>query len=445
MHIRHEDVTRDDCKWLPEDHCLHKEWLGGVIQQVKKNPTDLHPVLKEFKTLLETNARIFMLVQTMFEQIPNKEPYISNPIEHKHIQGYERMLQVLNHILTTVPQWNSGTNRMVLVGASIYSVFNWPMGTPSGAAFFLDPEVNAALKKMLDAWGAFLRSKISAELALTTGPHGWLCASSKAAIAAAANDAAGTELTFEELFECNPALPQHGFASWDAFFTRPFREGMRSIAAPDDDAVIANACESRPYNIARGVALRDTFWVKGRHYSVIDMLGSDEHAPLFAGGTIYQAFLSVLCYHRWHAPVSGRVVRAFVKPGTYYSELPLGGMGDSANGKDEGGGGVDTGDATSSQVYLTAVATRAIILIEADNPKIGLMAFIAVGMMEVSTCDIGVREGQHITKGEEIGMFHFGGSSHCVLFRKGVDVQEFPEPGREENVPVRGRLAVVKG
>ena len=446
MHIRHEDISQDDCKWLPEDHRAYKEWLGSVIEHVQNNPKDLHPVLKEFKTLIETDARIYMLTQSMFEQVPNKEPYLSDPIGHKHIRGYGHMLQVLNHILTTAPQWNDCSRHIVLVGVPVYAIFNWPMGTSSGSMFFLDPDVNAMLKKVLDAWGVFLHSEASAKQVLTEDAHGWLCASSKAALAAAANDAAGTAHTFEELFECDSAQPQYGFASWDAFFTRTFRAGVRPVAAPGDDAVIANACESRTYNIARGVALRDMFWVKGLRYSMLDMLGHDERAPLFAGGTVYQAFLSVLSYHRWHAPVSGHIVRAFVKPGTYYSELPFGGVGDLTNGKDaESKKTVDTANEMSSQVYITAVATRAIIFIEADNPNIGLMAFIAVGMMEVSTCDIGVREGQHVTKGDEIGMFHFGGSSHCVLFRKGVDVYGFPEPGREENVPVRGQLAVVRG
>lgn len=176
---------------------------------------------------------------------------------------------------------------------------------------------------------------------------------------------------------------------------------------------------------------------------MLDMLAHDERAPLFAGGTVYQAFLSALSYHRWHAPVSGRIVRAFVKPGTYYSEPLFEGVGDPANRMD--GGNIDIGGETSAQVYLTAVATRAVIFVEADNPRIGLLAFLGVGMTEVSTCEISVREGQNVRKGDEIGMFHFGGSSHCVLFRKGVDVQGFPEPGGEENHPVRARLAVVKG
>jgi phosphatidylserine decarboxylase len=28
-------------------------------------------------------------------------------------------------------------------------------------------------------------------------------------------------------------------------------------------------------------------------------------AELFQGGTVYQAFLSALSYHRWHSPVNG--------------------------------------------------------------------------------------------------------------------------------------------
>jgi phosphatidylserine decarboxylase len=97
-----------------------------------------------------------------------------------------------------------------------------------------------------------------------------------------------------------------------------------------------------------------------------------------------------------------------------------------------------------AQGYLSALATRAVIFIEADNSAIGLVAFVGVRMNEVSTCEITVDEGQGVTKGDEIGMFHFGGSSHCLLFRKGVKVGGFPEVGREANVPVRVRLAVIE-
>jgi phosphatidylserine decarboxylase len=168
------------------------------------------------------------------------------------------------------------------------------------------------------------------------------------------------------------------------------------------------------------------------------MLANDERAEQFAGGTVYQAFLSAMSYHRWHAPVSGTIKKAYVVDGTYFSEPLFEGLGDHNNQE------IDAAGISVGQGYLSALATRAIIFIEADNPAIGLMAFIGIGMDEVSTCEITVKEGQHVKKGEQTGMFHFGGSSHCLLFRKGVQVEGFPEAGQANNVPVRGKLATVK-
>ena len=39
-----------------------------------------------------------------------------------------------------------------------------------------------------------------------------------------------------------------------------------------------------------------------------------------------------------------------------------------------------------SQGYLAHVATRGIILIESDDPVIGLVGLMPVGMVEVSSC-----------------------------------------------------------
>lgn len=133
-------------------------------------------------------------------------------------------------------------------------------------------------------------------------------------------------------------------------------------------------------------------------------------------------------------------MKAYVQDGTYYSEPLFEGVGDPKHAAE---GSIDESGETTAQGYLTSVATRAIIFFEADNPAIGLMAFVGAGMAEVSTCDITVMDRQRVQKGDEIGMFHFGGSTHCLLFRKHVDVQDFPKPGMEHNVPVRSQVAVV--
>jgi phosphatidylserine decarboxylase len=351
------------------------------------------------------------------------------------------MLDILNYLMTTAPNWGDKSNRMGLVGLPINAILDWPMGTASGFALFLDPEVNAMMKKILNAWGQFLKSPASAYV-LSHHVDCWFGAVGTRELIATASigEVAGRNLQFDDLFICDSSKKHYGFKSWDDFFTRQFREGIRPVASPNDDAVIANACESKTYHVQYNVAARDKFWVKGQPYSIIDMFDHSPCAEEFIGGTVYQAFLSALSYHRWHAPVSGTIVNAWVIDGTYYSEPLFQGLANP----DARNPSIDVDGTVTSQEYITAVATRAIILIEADNKDIGVMAFMAVGMSEVSTCSIGVVVGERIIKGQEIGMFHFGGSTHCLLFRKGVNVSGFPQPGGRGNVPVLSQVAVVK-
>jgi phosphatidylserine decarboxylase len=96
-----------------------------------------------------------------------------------------------------------------------------------------------------------------------------------------------------------------------------------------------------------------------------------------------------------------------------------------------------------SQSFITAIATRALVFIQADNPDIGLMSFVAVGMAEVSTCEITVEPGQHIEKGEEMGMFHFGGSTHCLIFRPETKVTFNTNATIHSDVALHAPIAVI--
>ncbi|KAL4772427.1 Phophatidylserine decarboxylase-domain-containing protein [Aspergillus nidulans var. acristatus] len=429
--------------WMPSGYDDHHKWLGGVIAHVdSKQDKELHPVLKEFQHLIETNTRVYMLISAMFAEVPKNRHYCKDPTGCSQIRDYHHMLQVLNHLITTAPSWNDFSLKVGLVGLPINAVLDWSMGTPSGYAAYLDPDINAMLKKVLNAWGEYLTSEDSAKV-LGDDEYGWFGETGKSNVMHVANLPLGTDHGFDKLFVCDPSAKYHGYKSWDSFFTRAFRPGVRPVASPDDDTVIANACESQPYKVARGVKARDTFWIKGQPYSVADMLSHDPVTPQFEGGTIYQAFLSALSYHRWHAPVSGKIVRAYVVDGTYYSEPLFEGLWNEEENKPKEQG-IDPGGEVTTQEYLTCVATRAIILIECDNPAIGLMAFLGVGMCEVSTCDITVKEGEHVRKGDQLGMFHFGGSTHCLLFRKGVEVEGLPSPDLGRNVAVNSQLGVVK-
>jgi len=296
---------------------------------------------------------------------------------------------------------------------------------------FLNPIVNSHFKIILNVWAEFLVSPAS-----TSGltDKEWFSQAGLDGMQKAAGK------PFQECFRCTPSLPHWGFTSWDNFFVREFRDGARPVASPDDLDVVVSACESGPFRIEKDVKLLDKFWVKAQPYSLFHIFKDrPETAQEFVGGTIYQAFLSALSYHRWHSPVDGEVIGVQHIEGSYYSVALSEGF--------------DLAGPNMSQGYISEVAARAIILIQADNPKIGKMAFVAIGMAEVSSNDVFVSVGQRIKKGEPLGTFHFGGSTHLLIFKKEVqidfqlvDVDGKPvTPGLEAtNVPINSHLATVK-
>jgi len=406
--------------WLPSDQVILDKWMQALIMEAEAQANPLLPVVEEFKTLIESDPEIYMLFHQMFVQVPNKPPYNLDPTGKPQVRDYLHMLQLINQVMTKAPEFNETG----LVGFPINAILDWPMGTPAGASAFLNPKVNAQFKKILNEWAVFLSSPDSREVLGNDPRTGWFGEDAKKAMP-----------NFVDDFICDPSQPYYGFTSWDNFFTRQFREGKRPVASPDDDAVIVNACESAPYRLATQVSKLDKFWIKAQPYSIQYMLNGDPLAAQFVGGTVYQAFLSAFSYHRWHSPVSGKIIKTEVVDGSYYAET-------TAEGFDPSG-------PNNSQGYITEVATRGLVYIQADNPDIGLMCVMFVGMAEVSTCDIRVYEGQHVNKGDELGMFHFGGSTHCLIFRPGVHL-EFDMHGQtpglnSNNIPVRSRIATVVG
>jgi phosphatidylserine decarboxylase len=398
--------------WLPADQDDLEQWIEGHRDRVEaRGGVPLHPVLVEFQQLIEADPIVRQYLNQMIAQVPHTKSY-----RKRHLHSVEQLLSLINEVLSMAPEFGEHT----MVATPLAAILDWTMGTPAGFAAYRDPRINAMLKKLLMAWCEFLSSPDSLYV-LNDSPSGWKSAATQRVVGM-------TD------FQHDPNDEHWGFTSWNDFFTRHFRENARPVASPDDDGVIASACESTPYRIRTDVQRQDEFWLKTQNYSLTDMLAHDEAVEEFVGGTVYQAFLSATNYHRWHSPVAGTVVRAYVLDGTYFSEA------DSE--------GPDAVEPMNSQAYITHVAARAIVLIQADNPAIGLMAFIAVGMVEVSSCLIGadITPGFHLAKGDELGCFQFGGSTHCLIFRPGV-ISEFALPAIPQPdagaVRVRSHLATV--
>jgi phosphatidylserine decarboxylase len=380
-HFRH---TARLGRWLPSDPKRLDEWLKNVMEAAEKKKAPFHPVIEEFRRMIENDPEMYMYFTQMFKEQPAfSPPPGSGDIK---IQDYHQMLVIINHVLTTAPEFNT----TAMVGCPINAILDFAMITPAGLAAFLSPRVNAILKKLLKVWAEYLDSPGSCYV-LNASENGWL---SRAALKA----------VHMEDFIHDPKAPYSGFKSWNDFFIRQLKPGVRPVAEPDNNKVIVSACESAPFAISTNVKECDTFWVKSQPYSLRHMLDG-LFVEEFVGGTVYQAFLSADNYHRWHSPVSGTIKKIHHVEGTYYSEAPSEGF--------------DPAGPVNSQGYIAHTAARALVFIEADQP-IGLMCLIAVGMGEVSSCITTVEERSKVRKGDQLGYFQFGGSTHCLLFGKGV-------------------------
>ena len=411
-----------------EDEVLNRTTKGqeryltspqSVVKHDRELSYSLSPAVEELRNLIEKDSSIHRLFTDMFGEIPHQPAFAFDPNGQPQIRDYKTLLGRLNDVIVCAPEFQT----TILKGFPINALLAFPMATPSGIVAFLNEKVNVQIKKILERWAIFLRSPESRYVLDADSDRSWLGTKALALMPNFAVD-----------YVCSPAEPYFGFQSWDDFFTRRLREGARLVDSPNDSAVIVNACESAPYRLAYGVRAHDQFWMKDQAYSLADMLADDPLSPSFYGGTVYQAYLGPTNYHRWHSPVSGTIRKAYGKPGAYYAQSPSVGF--------------DRSTPNGSQAYLTHVATRAMIFIDAEDSNIGLLCFMPVGITECSSCEVTVSEGQRVEKGDEIGMFHYGGSTYCLIFRPETTVRfrrEATESGAESPVlQVNSMLAKVQ-
>lgn len=159
------------------------------------------------------------------------------------------------------------------------------------------------------------------------------------------------------------------------------------------------------------------------------MLANDSLSQKFEGGSVLQSFLDGNSYHRFHAPIAGTIIKISVIEGLMFSNA-------ESVGEDLTAG-------TYSQGYMTCVNTRGLVFIESDEPLLGTVCLMAVGISEISSISLPVEVGPRVRKGEEIGYFSYGGSSVCLIFQSGV-VKEFTVDVSNAGAVVGTRGAILK-
>ncbi|GAB0137797.1 hypothetical protein EsDP_00006050 [Epichloe bromicola] len=207
----HQHRIRKPGAWLPADHRVHREYLSRVTHHVDSHAAEeLTPALREFRQLIEGNARIYMYFVQMFDEMPRKHPYWRDPAGTRQVRDYEHMLRVLNHIVTRA----SWASRCVP-----FSTTPWlrrgNVPVPSEVCCCSDPEFRrGALKKVLNEWGKYLQTP---ESAAVLGDHagGWFGEAGMKDMLQVANAPYKSSMRFDDMFVCDPSAKHMGFASWD--------------------------------------------------------------------------------------------------------------------------------------------------------------------------------------------------------------------------------------
>ncbi|KAF8473437.1 phosphatidylserine decarboxylase-domain-containing protein [Kalaharituber pfeilii] len=190
----------------------------------------------------------------------------------------------------------------------------------------------------------------------------------------------------------------NAYPSFQDFFIRRHKPGVRPIHKPDDStaAIVVADCRLVVYDT---VPHARSIWIKGHNFTIKNLIQDDTEWQRWHNGSVASFRLSPQDYHRFHSPVTGRIKWCKRIAGDYY--------------------GVDPICIRSDIDVLTSNARCAVVIVTQD---FGEVLFVAIGAKEVGTVKIHERfhaPGMLIHKGDELGMFEFGGSSIIVAFEPG--------------------------
>ena len=192
----------------------------------------------------------------------------------------------------------------------------------------------------------------------------------------------------EEEFDSDP----EGFRSFNEFFSRKLKPDARPIEQAN--AVAVFPADGRHLGV-QDLSANLGFYVKGQKFDLPKLFQSDELAGRFRKGSLIISRLCPVDYHRFHAPVSGKISEARLINGSLLSVNPI---------------------ALRKRLSVFWENKRYLCMIDSDYH--GKVAQFIVGATCVGSATFTFSQNQRVKKGEELGYFSFGGSSVLTLFEK---------------------------
>lgn len=179
------------------------------------------------------------------------------------------------------------------------------------------------------------------------------------------------------------------YASFNEFFIRKFKEGKRAFVK--DENLMPAFAEAR-YLAYEKVTKEQTFPVKGEDLSAASILQKREWTKAFEGGPLFIARLCPVDYHRFHFPDDGRVLDHYQIKGDLHSVNPV---------------------ALKYKSNILCTNERYVTILETKN--FGKLAFVEVGAICVGKIVQSHNLKDSFKRGEEKGLFLFGGSTVILM------------------------------
>jgi len=236
-----------------------------------------------------------------------------------------------------------------------------------------------------------------------------------------------------DLNEAKEPNPE-AYASFNAFFTRALKPGVRPFCAdPDALPCPADGAISQIGGLTAGRIVQ----AKGKYFSVTELLGGDpERSKPFENGKFATIYLAPRDYHRMHMPLAGILREMVHVPGRLFSVNAA-----TAN--------------TVPNLFARNERVAAIFDTEAGPMALVLVGAIFVASIEtvwhgevtpptVSQVKTWTYSGDapSLTKGEEMGRFNMGSTIIVLFGENAVDWEAALQPGDKVRLGQKlGRLA----
>ncbi|WP_271313579.1 phosphatidylserine decarboxylase [Streptantibioticus silvisoli] len=220
------------------------------------------------------------------------------------------------------------------------------------------------------------------------------------------------------------------WSTYNKFFIRELKPGVRPIAAPLDPSVVVAPTDCVINMVVDELTDETLIPVKTVAMNVHTLLHGSRYAKHFThdrdgnpgGGTAVSCILMPDTYHRYHAPVGGEVVEARDDiAGAYY------GMQNFPDLVNNGNVGYGYDYKAFSDFRRGYVIFKTPYLDHTGKPDgEGYVGLVPVGLNSIGSVQFldkfkNVKHGQTVAveKGDEIGCFQYGGSLNILLFEKG--------------------------